>query len=416
MSELTCGACGRPLREGARFCTGCGAPAAPVLVVEAQPPTRRAAGTRAAGGRSRRPAGQARAGQARAGTGDLTRAGAAPAQGAARRADAAALGAAFDGVRTVGVGARLGAFALDTLTVAAVAGAVYGVTRNVLLAAIVVAELAVGLVVWEARTGRTVGNLALGLRAARAESPYAPGLSRGVSRALVLFAGHLAAGVGQWVVVGSVAGDRSPLRQGWHDKAGRAVVVDVRGSRSPAAALAAPGHSDVPAGYAWAGSPSAAGPVAGASSPGAVATLARPVEAHAPGVAAVAVGPQAPRAATPQGPSRPRTYVLTLDTGEAMSVSGPGVIGRAPRPRDGDRCDHVVTIDDPERSLSRTHARFGIDARGFWVCDAGSGNGTVLVLPSGQSVVVAAERPTPVPTGATIRIGDRTVLVEQLAG
>lgn len=428
MSELTCGACGRPLREGARFCTGCGAPAAPVLVVEAQPPTRRApAGTRATGGRSRRPAGQtragrtragqARAGQAGAGTGDLTRAGAAPTPGAVRPADVTALGAAFDGVRTVGVGARLGAFALDTLAVAAVAGAVYGVTRNVLLAAIVVAELAVGLVVWEARTGRTVGNLALGIRAARAESPYAPGLSRGVSRALVLLAGHLAAGVGQWVVVGSVAGDRSPLRQGWHDKAGRAVVVDVRGSRSPAAtALAAPGHGDVPAGYAWAGSSSVGGPAAAASSHGAVATLARPVESHAPGAPIVAVGPQAARAVTPPGPSRPRTYVLTLDTGEAMSVSGPGVIGRAPRPRDGDRCDHVVTIDDPERSLSRTHARFGIDARGFWVCDAGSGNGTVLVLPSGQSVVVAPERPTPVPTGATIRIGDRTVLVEQLGG
>ena len=120
--------------------------------------------------------------------------------------------------------------------------------------------------------------------------------------------------------------------------------------------------------------------------------------------------------AAPTAPVRPRTFVLTLDTGEAMSVSGPGVIGRAPRPRDGERCDHVVTVDDPQRSLSRTHARFGIDARGFWVADAGSGNGTVVVLPSGQSVVVAPERPTPVPSGSTVRIGDRTVLVEQLPG
>ncbi|CAM5783378.1 RDD family protein [Cellulomonas persica] len=439
MSELTCGACGRPLREGARFCTGCGAPAAPMIVVEAQPPTRRtSARGGAGGGRSRRaPRPQTRSRAVAAPGRPSAQPGAAGASGAP-----GALGAAFDGVRTARVGARLGAFALDTLAVALAAAAVVAATRNAVLAALVAAELAIGLVVWEARTGRTVGNLLLGLRAAREESPYAPGLARSVSRALVLLGGHLVAGVGQWVVVGSVGADRGPLRQGWHDKAGRAVVVDVRGPRDTSGAgLAAHGAAvqagaraglqtdptvrgaaSVPVGApvpVGAAVPSAAPVLTGVAGQGAVPTPgATPYGGGAAG--SLSGGPVPGFASTPPHPpvpqavTRPRTFVLTLDTGEAMSVSGPGVMGRAPRPRDGERCDHVVTIDDPQRSLSRTHARFGIDARGFWVADAGSGNGTVTVLPSGQSVVVEPERPTYVPSGSTIRLGDRTVLVEQL--
>lgn len=477
MSELTCTACGRPVRTDARFCTACGTPVAHVTVVEAQPPTRRSSAT----GRRRstappdaatpratsvgRPAPAAPAVPAALrvpadpfGAAPAAGRAAAPVVGTAARpglvpggpasGGAAGLGPAFDGVSVVGVGARLGAYALDALVVSLVAAGVLLTTGQPVLGALVGVELVVGLVVWEARTGRTFGNLALGLRAARVETPFAPGLARAARRALVLLAGHLVAGVGQWVVLGSVAGDRGPLRQGWHDKAGRAVVVDVRRPRT-SVLVPAPSSPDASAatygGLARAGVPGAspladravapAVPVAASAAVPGVPGLARtpglpgaslppglpPVPAGVPGVAPTgshmpSAAPAVPPAPAPGAVPRPRSYVLTLDTGEALSVSGPGLLGRAPRPRDGERCDHVVTIDDPQRSLSRTHARFGIDARGLWVADAGSGNGTVVVLPSGQSVVVAPERPTPVPPGSTIRLGDRTVLVDQLRG
>jgi hypothetical protein len=398
-TPTVCVACGRPLREGARFCTGCGTPVTPVLVVEAQPPVRarsRSTSTRTAAPATVTPARQA------------------------------ALGVAFDGVRTVPVGMRLVAYLLDAVVVLAVSGAVLLVTGEPVYAALVAAEIVFGLVVWEARTGCTFGNLALGLRAARVETPYAPGLGRGVLRSLVLLAGHAVAGVGQFVVIGSAGFDRSGLRQGWHDRAGRAVVVDVRRPRagapdprtaaSPAAAPAgARPAAGLPAQVPPVTGPPAQGlPAVGPAAPGLTGATTPASLASAVPARAATGGPGTPPPAASARPSVPAVFVLTLDTGEAMTVSGPGVIGRAPRPITGERCDHVVVIDDPERSLSRTHARFGIDARGFWVADAGSGNGTVVVLPTGQTAVARTDRAVPVPSGSTVRLGDREFVVEAL--
>lgn len=351
-TDQACVACGKPLRPGARFCTACGTPVdAAVVVVEAQ------------------------------------RSGAAgppePPVAARRRREAdpvvTPLGAAFDGVRTAGVGQRLLAFLVDTACVSVAGGVVLALTHSAVLAGLAAVEVIVGIVVWEARTGRTFGNTLLGLRSARQETPYAPGLARSVPRALVLAAGHLVAGLGQWLVVGSVSFDKSGRGQGWHDHVGRSVVVDVRGPRAP---LAAPSGTSLGR-----------------------APVAVPVRA-----AAVATSTPPPPA--PPAVAAPAAYVVTLDTGQAMTVSGPGLVGRAPQVVPGERCDHVIAIDDPERSLSRTHARFGLDRAGFWVADAGSGNGTVVVLPSGQSVPVAPEQRVVVPSGSTVRIGDRTFTVQ----
>ena len=115
---------------------------------------------------------------------------------------------------------------------ALVSGVVLALSGSAVLAALAAAELVVGIVVWEARTGRTFGNVLLGLRAARQETPYAPGLARGVPRALVLAAGHLVAGVGQWLVVGSVG-----LRQE-RARPGRGTTTSVGPSSSTSAARA----------------------------------------------------------------------------------------------------------------------------------------------------------------------------------
>lgn len=463
-----CASCHRPLREDARFCTACGAPVQPdatVTVVEG------------AQGRSRA---DARPGEPRP----------------------AVLHPAFGEATPAGTGRRVAAYAVDAVAVGAVAGGLLAWTGSWVLAALVVVELAVGLLVWEAHTGRTLGNTVLGLRTAREETPYSVGPARGFLRGLVLAAGHAAAGLGQWLVVASGAFDKTGRAQAWHDRVGRAVVVDVRAHEraveaaadaaeragavavgaapragaqvgaagvpqqqggapgavagapgGAVAGVAAPAHAEqvgprpvggpvppvppvsrpqvdasgvpgagaapAPSGRRAARAAAEQAPVAAPSQPPAAATPSAAVQPAAD-AASVGIRPVVPAAAAPERPAptpvvdraQPAPFLVTLDTGQVMSVTGPGLIGRAPRPVAGERCDHVIVVDDPERSVSRTHARFGIDNGTFWVSDAGSGNGTTLRLPGGRVVPVPADQRVLVPSGSTIQVGDRGVRID----
>lgn len=348
---------------------------------------------------------------------------------------ASPLGPAFDGVEPAGTARRVGAYALDLAAVLLVAGTVWWFTRSAVYAGLAAAELVAGLVVWEARSGRTVGNSVLGLRTAQDDVPFAPGLVRSVARAVVLGAAHLLLGVGQWLVVASSAFDRSGRRQAWHDALAGTVVVDIRALRREDAPVAfqppvvtgpepaAPGEGRVPAPPA----PEAAVPApvaapvatpsassAPASVPGLPAVPAvrsSPAQAPVPPTAvAPASGPVPPP--PPGAATEPATsYVVTLDDGQAMSVSGPGYVGRRPQAPAGERVDHVIAIDDPGRSLSRTHARFGIDENGFWVEDNGSANGTSVVAHDGTAVHGDPGERLTVPPGGTVRLGERTFTV-----
>lgn len=365
-----------------------------------------------------------------------------------------ALGPAFDGVTPASAGRRLAAYTLDLLAVAIPAAAVLLLTGEVVLGALVGLELAAALVVWEARSGRTPAGVLLGLRTAQVETPYAPGLARAAGRASVLAASHLLV-VGPWALVGTAALDGG-RRQAWHDKAARTVVVDVRaleragaGSAPEGAPVVAPVVHAVPAPTRAAAptapavaQPESLAPALQAQVPARVQPQASvrvqalvPVQPPAPPapIAAEAVAPagfeaasaepvpadQGAAVARPSSPApapvhAPTSYAVTLDTGEAMAVSGPGYVGRRPAPPAGERCDHVIAIDDPGRSLSRTHARFGIDAAGFWVEDCGSANGTAVVGADGSGVQAVPGERHHVPQGGSVRLGDRTFTVRPL--
>ena len=103
------------------------------------------------------------------------------------------------------------------------------------------------------------------------------------------------------------------------------------------------------------------------------------------------------------GSDRAQTTGLRLrfDTGEQIDVTGDGLVGRNPGPEPS--ADHVVAIDDPERSISKVHLAFGLEADGrLWVMDRGSTNGTVVVGPDGRSAaLVAGSRATVAPGGSS---------------
>lgn len=466
----TCPSCHAPVAAASTFCTRCGSPVA----VREIAVTTDARGGQQWGGRRRRDRRDAGGRTAAAsavgaavgpgGPGGVPGALPGAAQGAvatAVRAPAAvggtALGPAFDGVVPAGVGRRLAAHAIDLAAVLALGGLVWWLTAEPVHAGLAALELAVGLVVWEARSGRTFGNAALGLRAAAEDRPYAPGLGRAVGRGLLLGASYLAAGIGPWVVLASASGDPTGRGRAWHDRAAGTVVVDVRGMRvaDDAAAAAAPravpapprpapvaapvaapvpsapvapphvppapptpvAQPATPAPQPVAPAPAPAEPVA-QPAPAAPAPAAAPPDPPAPVPAAPAASVAAPRparapAAPPAQPTAPSsaTWVLTLDTGESVTVAGDGIIGRRPRADEGETPAHVVEVEDPGRSLSRTHAAFGVAEGRFWVADRGSANGTFLRDAAGAWQRLEPGVRYPVAPGATVRLGERTFTV-----
>ncbi|WP_277208410.1 RDD family protein [Isoptericola croceus] len=106
------------------------------------------------------------------------------------------------------------------------------------------------LLIWEGRTGKTLGHLLLGMRVQSADGGMPIGVGRAFLRYLVVAAGSLLVGIGQYVVLLSPLWDAGGRKQGWHDKAAKAVVVDVRAKASaqPAehpAAVASAGPASV---------------------------------------------------------------------------------------------------------------------------------------------------------------------------
>jgi len=106
---------------------------------------------------------------------------------------------------------------------------------------------------------------------------------------------------------------------------------------------------------------------------------------------------------------------LVFDTGERVEVRGPGAVGRdvshlVPRPV------HPVVIEDPTRSISRVHLRFGPEPThdALWVLDEGSTNGTVLLRPDGAAVPLPPGVRATLTEGWQIQLGDRRVAVERV--
>ncbi|CAN5161339.1 hypothetical protein BH11ACT2_BH11ACT2_16190 [soil metagenome] len=100
---------------------------------------------------------------------------------------------------------------------------------------------------------------------------------------------------------------------------------------------------------------------------------------------------------------------LVIDKGAPVTVTGAGVIGRAPDAAPGRQ---TVTISDPGRSLSRNHLGFERDARGrLFVFDLNSGNGTEIVTADGARTECVPARRYSVADGDTVLIGNFGVVI-----
>jgi pSer/pThr/pTyr-binding forkhead associated (FHA) protein len=104
-----------------------------------------------------------------------------------------------------------------------------------------------------------------------------------------------------------------------------------------------------------------------------------------------------------------------LADGRTVTVTSTALLGRDPTARAGEAPGALVGVDDPGRSVSRTHLEVGVDTTGAWVVDRRSTNGAVVTLPDGQQILCVPERRVRLVAGASVRFGSQTLTLAAVA-
>jgi hypothetical protein len=346
------------------------------------------------------------------------------------RVRSVALDPAFAGTAAT-VGAQVLAFTIDVVVVAAVSVTVLLVMSSVVYGLLAAIELAIFLWVLEARTGATIGSAVLRLRTARDDSPYSPGIGRSFVRRIITGAGFLGAGVGAWIVVASAAWDKNGKNRGWADIAAHTQLVAVPPRRRPAPQAAVPE-------YAAAGVPLQYPPVEAPivlAAPHVVSTLARPAAINEDSASQSRTGTPEPAfvASTPvEAPVEPvpvgdaptinvpevldGTILLVFDTGQREQFATPVSVNLGRNPVATDPTDALVTVNDPDSTVSKTHLRLEHSRGRTWVTDGGSTNGTDLLEDDGDVITLTPGNRVLVEEGVRVRMGNRAFTISLILG
>ncbi|WP_345437525.1 RDD family protein [Microbacterium gilvum] len=346
------------------------------------------------------------------------------------------------GLRPAPTGRRMAAALVDALPALVFSAPVAIAPRDILdgeLLWILIAAIgALLLVVYglvqlgsHGRRGQTFGKQLLRIRTVRADTLRAIGFWRAVEKAALVAASGVVPVVGTVVLLLSPLWDREKRGRGWHDRAARAWLIDLRAvdpfdavafeaarGRARARVTAAPStpaSSAPPAPAAPAGAAVEAAPAGRAgqglidSVPGRAAHPGAPSgpAPSSPARAAPSAPVLAPEAPDPFPPARIR---VRLDTGEEYLLAGRCLIGRLPVAEPGEAVAYALPVQDGARSVSKTHFVLDVRTAGMTVTDRRSGNGT-SVIRSGVEHPAVADIPFPVYPGDRIRFGDRTMEV-----
>ncbi|MBI5161770.1 MAG: FHA domain-containing protein [Micrococcales bacterium] len=104
-------------------------------------------------------------------------------------------------------------------------------------------------------------------------------------------------------------------------------------------------------------------------------------------------------------------HVLQFSTGESVTVTGSGLVGRNPGMEPGEYVDQLVTLVDGGRSVSKTHLEFGQEHGRFWISDRYSTNGTVVRPPDEPERRCEPGRRYLVSRGTRVDIGEQFFVV-----
>lgn len=104
-------------------------------------------------------------------------------------------------------------------------------------------------------------------------------------------------------------------------------------------------------------------------------------------------------------------FVLQFSTGESVTVTGSGLVGRNPSAEPGEYVDHLVPVVDHGKSVSKTHLEFGQADGSFWVSDRYSGNGSTVRQPDAKPRRCEPGKRYIISRGTRVDIGDQFFVV-----
>lgn len=105
------------------------------------------------------------------------------------------------------------------------------------------------------------------------------------------------------------------------------------------------------------------------------------------------------------------TARVTFDTGVDYPFGGSIVLGRNPVAPASRPTASLVPVDDPDRTVSKTHVVLTATCEGVLVEDLHSTGGTVVVRADGQETPVVPGSPVVAAPGDTVRYGQRSVVI-----
>lgn len=107
-------------------------------------------------------------------------------------------------------------------------------------------------------------------------------------------------------------------------------------------------------------------------------------------------------------------FVLRVDNGEELRISGPTLIGRSPRPQPGEASFRQAVVNDASLTVSKTHLLVEPATNGLMVTDRGSANGTSIIAPGASNSTPVTDVGRLVEPGMVIQFGDRSATVHQV--
>ena len=106
------------------------------------------------------------------------------------------------------------------------------------------------------------------------------------------------------------------------------------------------------------------------------------------------------------------TARITFDTGVTYPFGGTIVLGRNPLAPASHPTASPVPVDDPQRTVSKTHVALTATREGVLVEDLHSTGGTVIVRADGEETPVLPGAPVQACAGDTVRYGQRSVVID----